>query len=111
VSRVKVHLAKALLKYMMKNYRLGSDEKSVNTHLKLALKRSLEKGLLTQSTGKGVTGSVKLGKTATKSAGPAKKPKASAAKKPKATAAAKKPKAATAKAGKTKKAVQQRRSH
>jgi len=31
---------------MMKNYNLGSDEKSVNTHLKLALKSCLEKGLL-----------------------------------------------------------------
>ena len=30
----------------MKNYNLGSDEKSVNTHLKLALKSCLEKGLL-----------------------------------------------------------------
>lgn len=78
----------ALLKYMMKNYTLGNDEKSVNTHLKLALKTGLEKGLLVQSTGKGATGSVKLGKKTPTQAAPAKKPKtAAAAKKPKASSA------------------------
>ena len=83
----------ALLKYMMQNFKLGQDEKAVNSHLKLALKSGLEKGLLVQSTGKGVTGSVKLNKKGV-GAGPA---KAATAKKPKAV---KKPKATHAKAAK-----------
>ena len=86
----------ALLKYMMKTFNLGQDEKAVNSHLKLALKTGLDKGLLVQTTGKGATGSVKLNKNAV-TAGPA---KAATAKKPKAATAAKKPtvaKAATAK--------------
>jgi len=90
----------ALLKYMMKNYSLGQDEKAVNVHLKLALKSGIEKGLLVQSTGKGAMGSVKLNKSA---ASPAAKP--AAAKKPKAAAAVKKPKATTAKAATSKKTV------
>ena len=88
-----------MLKYMMKNFTLGNDEKSVNMHLKLALKSSLEKGLLVQSTGKGATGSVKLNKEVAA----AEKVKAAGKKKPK--TAAKKPKAATAKVAKTKKAM------
>ena len=91
----------ALLKYVMKNFSLGQDEKAVNSHLKLALKSGLEKGLLVQSTGKGATGTVKLGKRAP-IAGPA---KAATTKKPKAAAAVKKPKTTAAKVSKTKKTV------
>jgi len=85
----------ALLKYVMKNYNVGQDEKSVNTHLKLALKSGLEKGLLMQTTGTGATGSVKLSKK-----GPG--AKTAAAKKP---TAVKKPKATAAKASAAKKTV------
>ena len=93
----------ALLKYMMKNFSLGQDEKAVNVHLKLALKTGLEKGLLLQTTGKGAMGSVKLNKEALKPAKPA--AKAATAKKPKAATAVKKPKATTAKAAATKKTL------
>jgi len=93
----------ALLKYMMKNFNLGKDEKAVNTHLKLAFFNAsgLEKGLLVQSTGKGATGSVKLSKNAV-TAGPS---KAATAKKPKAATAVKKAKATTTKAANTKKTL------
>ena len=90
----------ALLKYLMSNFSLGHDEKAVNSHLRVALKSGIEKGLLVQSTGKGLTGSVKLSKGAVKKA-----TKVTAVKKPKATAAAKKPKATAAKRPTTKKAV------
>jgi len=86
----------ALLKYMMKNYSLGQDEKAVNVLLKMALRTSIEKGLLVRSTGKGAMGSVKLNKNAAK---PAAKP--ATARKPKAATAVKKPKATTAKAATT----------
>ena len=89
----------ALLKYILKNFKLGQDEKAVNTHLKLALKSGLEKGLLVQTTGKGATGSVKLSKNAATAS------KTATAKKPKAATAVKKAKATTAKAATTKKAV------
>jgi len=97
---------RTLLNFMMKNFNLGQNEKRVNLHLKLALKSGLEKGLLTQISGKGATGSVKLNKQSgtagSVTAGPS---IAAIAKKPKVTAAAVKTKATTSKAVSTNKIV------
>merc|ERR1711963_245301 len=75
----------AIVKYIMANNNLdGADAKAVNGRTKLALKKGLEKGVLKNSKGAGVTGSFKL----------AEKPKVKKEKKPKAKKPAKKPKAA-----------------
>ena len=75
----------AILKYIMKNFNVGKDEKTVNSHLKMALRAGVKNNSLKQSKGTGASGSFKLGvvekpKKAKKAAKP-KKPKA--AKKPK----------------------------
>jgi histone H1/5 len=78
----------AILKYIMKNFKVGNDENVVNTHLKMSLRAGLKNASLKQSKGTGAAGSFRLGEEA-------KKPKkAAAAKKPKKAAAAKKPKKA-----------------
>lgn len=83
----------AILKYILKNYNVGTEEKKINAHLKLALKSGVTKGILKQSKGTGAAGSFRIGDSA-KADKPKKaaKPKA-AAKKP----AAKKPAAKKAK--------------
>lgn len=98
----------AILKYILANFCVSKDEKTVNNHLKLALQAGVEKGVLKQAKGTGATGSFKLN-TALKSedkpkAKPSKvkKPKTPAkatAKKtsPTKKAASKKPRAAKAK--------------
>ena len=78
----------AILKYIMKKYELGQDDKLVNSHLKLALRSGIKNGSLKQSKGTGVTGSFCIGVEKQTKAG--KKPKAAGAKKPKVT---KKPRA------------------
>lgn len=77
----------AILKYIMKKYHLGQDEKLVNAHLKLALRSGIKNGSLKQSKGTGAAGSFRIG--AEKQTKPSKKPKATGAKK-----VAKKPKSA-----------------
>jgi hypothetical protein len=77
----------AILKYIMKNFKVGNDENVVNTHLKMSLRAGLKNASLKQSKGTGAAGSFRLGEEA-------KKPKKAAAKKPKKAAAAKKPKKA-----------------
>ena len=47
----------AILKYIVKNYNVGKEEKSVNAHLKLALKAGVKKGSLKQAKGTGAAGS------------------------------------------------------
>jgi len=88
----------ALLKYIAKHYRLGGDEKTINAHLKLALRAGVKNGTLKQSKGTGASGSFRIGekKTATKKpkAKVAKKAGAAKPKKAKKPAGAKKPKAA-----------------
>jgi len=93
----------ALLKYIVKQYRLAGDEKTINAHLKLALRAGVKNGTLKQSKGTGASGSFRIGEKKTtekkpKAATKAKKPKASSPAKPKKAAtkkpAAKKPKAA-----------------
>lgn len=51
----------AVLKYIMKNFKLGTDESMVNTHLKLALKAGVKNASLKQSKGTGATGSFRIG--------------------------------------------------
>lgn len=69
----------AILKYIVKNFKVGNDENIVNTHLKMALRAGVKNASLKQSKGTGAAGSFRLGEEA-------KKPKA--AKKPKVAAAA-----------------------
>ena len=77
----------AVLKYIMANYKLGNDQKPVNSRLKVALRNGTQKGVL-KNVGKatGASGSFKLGEKAAAKPKKAKSPK-KAAKKP----AAKKP--------------------
>ena len=42
----------AILKYICKNFKVGDNEASVNSHLKLALRAGVKKGALKQSKGK-----------------------------------------------------------
>ncbi|KAH6943283.1 hypothetical protein HPB50_018412 [Hyalomma asiaticum] len=87
----------AIHKYIMAHFDVGKDAKVVNTHLKLALKRAVQSGLLKHSKGTGASGSFRLADKATapKKAGGAKggpkKAAAGGAAKPKKAA---KPKAA-----------------
>lgn len=95
----------AIIKYIKANYKVGEN---VGTHVKLALKRGVTSGTLSQPKGTGASGSFKLVKKEkpAKKKPAAKKPAAKkpAAKKPAAKkAAAKKP--AAKKATKTKKAT------
>ena len=84
----------AILKYIVKNFNVGKDEKVVNTHLKMALRAGVKNAGLKQSKGTGAAGSFRLGDAAKKADKP-KKPaaKKAAAKKPKAKKVVKKPKA------------------
>merc|ERR1712076_233715 len=87
----------AILKYICKNFKVGSDESKVNTHLKLALRAGVKNNSLKHAKGSGASGSFKLGEAAKKVAkpkkakSPAKKAKAAKPKK------AKTPKKAAAK--------------
>lgn len=91
----------AILKYIVKQYRLAGDEKTINAHLKLALRAGVKNGTLKQSKGTGASGSFRIGekKTSEKKAKPVKKAGAAKPKKvrkPKAAkpSGTKKPKAA-----------------
>jgi len=76
----------AILKYIVKHYNVGHDERLVNSRVKVALRAGVKNGTLKQSKGTGASGSFRIGDKETTE----KKPKAARAKKPK----AKKPKAA-----------------
>ncbi|CAC5402724.1 H1_5 [Mytilus coruscus] len=89
----------AILKYIIANFNVGSDAKTVNTQ-KLALKSGVKSNSLKQSKGTGASGSFKIGEVAK----PAKKP-AKKAVKPK---AAKPKKAKTPKKTATKTCLQQK---
>ena len=82
----------AILKYILANFNVGKEEKSVNAHLKLALRAGVKNASLKQAKGTGASGSFRIGEVK-KAAKPkkAKKPKAAKpkAKKPKAKKAAK----------------------
>ncbi|KAL8596742.1 hypothetical protein ACOMHN_046359 [Nucella lapillus] len=83
----------ALLKYIVANFNVGKDEKTVNNHLKLALRAGVKNGTLKQSKGTGASGSFRLGDKADKSAKPKAKVKKPKAAKPKSPGKPKKPKA------------------
>merc|ERR1712088_252455 len=87
----------AVLKYIMANYKLGNDQKPVNSRLKVALRNGTQKGVL-KNVGKatGASGSFKLGEKAAAKPKKAKSPK-KAAKKPAAKKAASPKKKAAAK--------------
>merc|ERR1711894_246290 len=95
----------AILKYICKNFKVGSDESKVNTHLKLALRAGVKNNSLKHAKGSGASGSFKLGEAAKKVVKPkkAKKPKAAKPKKAK-TPKKKAAKPKKAKADKPKKA-------
>ena len=100
----------AILKYIMANFNVGKDAKTVNVHLKLSLRAGVKNKSLKQSKGTGASGSFKIGEVVKpkkkpaaklkkavkpKAAKPkkAKTPKKTAAKKPAAEKKAAKPKA------------------
>merc|ERR1711894_543673 len=83
----------AILKYIMKNFKVGTDEGKVNTHLKMALRAGAKNNTLKNSKGSGASGSFKLGEAAKKAAKP-KKAKADKPKKAKTPKKAAKPKKA-----------------
>ncbi len=91
----------AILKYMMKNFNLGNEEKTVNVHLKLALKTGVTKATLKQTKGTGASGSFKNGEIPK----PKKVVKKKPAPKPKQAKKAKKPKTPAKKAAPKKKDV------
>ncbi|ESO85337.1 hypothetical protein LOTGIDRAFT_207166 [Lottia gigantea] len=84
----------AILKYILANYNVGKDSKTVNNHLKLALRAGVKNGKLKQSKGTGASGSFRLGESKAE-----KKPKTKkvAAKKPATTKKPKSPKKSPAK--------------
>nr|ACB70304.1 histone 1 [Ornithodoros coriaceus] len=90
----------AIHKYIMANYDVGKDTKVVNTHLKQALKRSVQTGVLKRSKGTGASGSFRLADKVEKA--PKKKV---AVKRPAAKKTPVKPKAAKKPAAKPKKAA------
>ena len=83
----------AILKYILANFNVGNDSKTVNTHLKLSLKSGVKNKSLKQSKGTGASGSFKIGEVPK----PAKKKPAKPAKKAVKPKAAKPKKATTPK--------------
>ncbi|XP_063419368.1 histone H1-delta-like [Mytilus trossulus] len=86
----------AILKYIMANFNVGKDAKSVNAHLKLALRAGVKNNSLKQSKGTGASGSFRIGEAKVVKKKPAKakkaaKPKAAKPKKAKTTPKKKKP--------------------
>lgn len=91
----------ALLKYIVANFNVGKGEKTVNSHLKLALRAGIKNGSLRQSKGTGASGSFRLGEKAGKAAATASvKPKTEQVKNTKAAKPATKEKPAKAKKAK-----------
>ena len=108
----------AILKYIMANFKVGTDAKAINPHLKIALRNGVKKGALKQSKGTGAAGSFKLGEKPKPAKKPAAKkvtkPKAAKPKKPVAkktttSATAKKPKTKTPKKTATKKPAEKKK--
>lgn len=95
----------AILKYILKNYKVGDNQTAVNSHLKLSLRAGVKNGALKQSKGTGASGSFSIGKVAAekkvKKVKKAKKPAAKKAKKPAAKKAKTPKKAAKPKKAKT----------
>ena len=51
----------AILKYINANYKVGNEEKKINSHLKICLRNGVSTGLLKQVKGTGASGSFKIG--------------------------------------------------
>ena len=83
----------AILKYILKNFDVGKDEKAVNSRLKLALRAGVKNNGLKQAKGSGASGSFKLGEVK-KAPKPKKAKKAAKPKKAKTPKKAAKPKKA-----------------
>uniref|UniRef100_A0A7I4YNA8 H15 domain-containing protein n=1 Tax=Haemonchus contortus TaxID=6289 RepID=A0A7I4YNA8_HAECO len=86
----------AILKFMTQKYKLGTNEKQINAHLRMALKRGVSSGALTQPSGTGAAGRFRLAEKAAAPAAskPKKEKKPKAAGTPKKKAASKPKKAA-----------------
>ena len=65
----------AILKYIMANFNVGKDAKTVNVHLKLSLRAGVKNKSLKQSKGTGASGSFKIGEVVKPKKKPAAKPK------------------------------------
>ena len=65
----------AILKYIMANFNVGKDAKTVNVHLKLSLRAGVKNKSLKQSKGTGASGSFKIGEVVKPKRKPAVKPK------------------------------------
>ena len=65
----------AILKYIMANFNVGKDAKTVNIHLKLSLRAGVKNKSLKQSKGTGDSGSFKIGEVVKPKKKPAAKPK------------------------------------
>ena len=64
-----------ILKYIMANFNVGKDAKTVNVHLKLSLRAGVKNKSLKQSKGTGASGSFKIGEVVKPKKKPAAKPK------------------------------------
>ena len=51
----------AILKYINANYKVGTEDKKINSHLKVCLRNGVSTGLLKQVKGTGASGSFKIG--------------------------------------------------
>ena len=65
----------AILKYIMANFNVGKDAKTVNVHLKLSLRVGVKNKSLKQSKGTGASGTFKIGEAVKPKKKPAAKPK------------------------------------
>ena len=65
----------AILKYIMANFNVGKDAKTVNVHFKLSLRAGVKNKSLKQSNGTGASGSFKIGEVVKPKKKPAAKPK------------------------------------
>jgi histone H1/5 len=65
----------AILMYIMANFNVGKDAKTVNVHLKLSLRAGVKNKSLKQSKGTGASGSFKIGEVVKPKKKPAAKPK------------------------------------
>ncbi|XP_014777386.1 histone H1-delta [Octopus bimaculoides] len=90
----------AIVKYILKNFKLSTNEKAVTVQTKMALRRDVASGVLKQSKGTGASGSFKIGAKKEEKKAKAKK---STKSKVKPKAAKKSPKKPTNKSKKVKK--------
>ena len=95
----------AILKYIMANFNVGKDAKTVNVHLKLSLRSGVKNKSLKQSKGTGASGSFKIGEVVKPKKKPAAKPKKAVKQKAAKPKKVKTPKKTAAKKPKAKKPV------